>query len=400
MIPIRNMQGSVIGFGGRILHEEQNMAKYINSPQTLLYDKGRVLFGLDVAKQEIRARDAVIIVEGYMDFFAVYACGMKNVVASSGTALTTDQIRLISRFTKNILFSFDMDAAGTKATLRGIENALAEGMNVKIIRLPRENDGSKKYKDPDECIRADRNAWEESVSSAVSFMEYYFDTLLTPNVLTDAFEKRRYARQILQSIRLLPDRIEQDHWIRALGTRIGISESLLWEELTAIPHTSTAQAVQPQQPEKKANPSLPIPYDVREELLLALLFKKPDLVFKIASIIPSYMIRSAEQRAGYEELYTLSETIKETPEMIHEMVERTCTGDRVDRLRLLADKEWSESSPIDLERTAQAFSTFLRAAYLRSEITRLQGRMRDAEQRGDRSAMEEYAKQFQNLQNM
>ncbi|MBI4599573.1 DNA primase [Candidatus Uhrbacteria bacterium] len=396
MIPIRNLRGDVVGFGGRILKDDQTLAKYINSPQTPLYDKSRIVFGLDFAKQDIRKNDAAIIVEGYMDFFSVYGMGMKNVVASSGTALTTDHIRLLSRFTQNLLFSFDMDAAGTKATMRGIEQALAEGMNVKIIRLPRNSDGSLKYKDPDECIRADVSAWEQSVRDASSFMEYHFDTLLTPAALSDGFEKRTYARQLLQSIGLLSDRIEQDHWIRNLGTRIGISESLLWEELSAmkrgVPLKQSAQAEKKMPTEKK--------YDSREELLLALLLKNPRIIFSLSSLLTGTMIQASELREMYESLCTLGREFLETPDMIGEAAEKRCSGEVPDMLRLLADKEWGDVSDPELDRIALALAAALRDAHLRLEITRLQARMRDAEQRKDRAAMEDYAKQFRDLQNM
>lgn len=396
MIPIRNLQGDVVGFGGRILKDEPNSAKYINSPQTLLYDKSRILFGLDSAKQEIRKVDAAIIVEGYMDFFAVYASGMKYVVASSGTALTLDHIRLLSRFTKNLLFSFDMDAAGTKATMRGIENALAEGMNVKIICLPHNSDGSLKYKDPDECIRAEPAAWEQSVHHAISFMQYHFDTLLTPEALVDGFEKRAYARSLLQSIQLLSDRIEQDHWIRNLGARIGISESILWEEFSAM-----KRGVPPSTPAQNAK-SMPVveKHDVRHELLLAALLKKPNLIPATSSLVSGAMIQSLELREMYETLCALTNGLQETPDMVSEMVEKNCTGERVDTLRLLADKEWGDVHESEIDRIAKTLATAIRDAYLRSEITRLQGRMRDAEDRKDSAAMEEYGKQFRDLQNM
>ncbi len=396
IIPIRNLQGDVVGFGGRILKDEPTLAKYINSPQTLLYDKSRILFGLDSAKQEIRKQDAAIIVEGYMDFFAVYATGMKHVVASSGTALTLDHIRLLSRFTKNLLFSFDMDAAGTKATMRGIENALAEGMNVKIICLPKKSDGSLKYKDPDECIRAEPAAWEQSVHNAISFMQYHFDTLLTPEALVDGFEKRAYARQLLQSIGLLSDRIEQDHWIRNLGTRIGISESILWEEFSAMKRGA------PPAPHQQNAKSVPATekYDVRPELLLAVLLKKPESILSVSSLVSGAMIQSLELREMYETLCALTKGLQETPDMMSEMVEKNCTGDLSDTLRLLADKEWGDVHESELDRIAKTLAAAIRDAHLRSEITRLQGRMREAEQRKDSAAMEEYGKQFRDLQNM
>ncbi|MEK7122567.1 MAG: DNA primase, partial [Patescibacteria group bacterium] len=195
MIPIKDMHGNVIGFGGRQLEEGQG-AKYINSPQTFLYDKSAVLYNLDMAKHAIRTEDRAIIVEGYMDVFAVWGSGMKNVVASSGTALTVQQIRLLSRFTKHVFFSFDSDAAGVAATQRGIDLALHEGMDVRII--------VQAYKDPDECIKADREEWRRSVENAVPFIQFRMDTVLIPDAMNDAYKKKEAVRHILQSITLLP----------------------------------------------------------------------------------------------------------------------------------------------------------------------------------------------------
>ncbi len=393
IIPIKNMRGDVIGFGGRTLDEGGTSAKYINSPQTSLYDKSKTLFNLDLAKHDIRNHDTAIIVEGYMDTIAVYGAGMKHVVASSGTALTLDQIRLLGRFTKNFLFAFDMDTAGIQATLRGIENALQEGMNVKVIQLQKNSDGSKKYKDPDECIRADAHAWEESVGTAQSFMEFYFDHILTPAALTDGFEKRRCTRQLLQSIQLLPDRIEQDHWIRTLATRLNLSEKVLWEELGA-------SRIQSKLPEKKQETSkfAKTPSRAREELLLALLIKVPGLVISIVPRIRPEMITSLDYRPIYDTLHTIVQSFEQSPDVIPEMVAKACVGEAVDRLVLLADKEWSNASEHELAQTAGMIADLLCNEYMRIEINRLQSAMRDAEKRNDREAMEEFARQFSSLQ--
>lgn len=227
-------------------------------------------------------------------------------------------------------------------------------------------------------------------------MEYHFDTLLTPAALSDGYEKRKFARQLLQSIRLLSDRIEQDHWIRRLGARIDISESLLWEEFRAMSRSVPA----PKQPVAEKSVQSNEKGDVRQELLLALLLKKPDSIPAISRIVPAVMIHHEDLHPVYETLYALAHTLEETSDMIGEMVEKNCTGDIPDRLRLLADKEWGDASRDDLGRNALSLATAIRDTYIRAEIARLQGRMRDAEQRGDRDAMEEYAKQFRNLQNM
>ncbi len=229
IIPIRNLHGAVVGFGGRLLEEIKDAPKYLNSPQTALYDKSKIVFGLDKAKYEIRKTDEVILVEGYMDFLALYQAGIKHVVATSGTALTVEQIRLIKRFTSTLLFCFDSDAAGSQATVRGIQYALGEGMNVRIIQLPLDEHGKSKYKDPDECIRANTNDWAAAVASARSFVQFHFDRTMNAAVLTDGYTKRKAAQHMLGIIRLLSERVEQDHWIKKLAQELFLSESVFWE---------------------------------------------------------------------------------------------------------------------------------------------------------------------------
>lgn len=395
MVPIRSMRGDVIGFGGRTLDAEATVAKYLNSPQTPLYDKSAVLYNLDMAKHEIRAKDCAIIVEGYMDVFSVWAAGMKNVVASSGTALTQEQLRLLGRFTKHLFFSFDMDAAGIAATQRGIELALHEGMDVRVIVLPRNPDGSRTYKDPDECIRHDVAVWNESVATARPFMQFRMDTVLTPQTLADAFAKKNAARQLLSSIALLSDRIEQDHWVRALAERVGISGSLLWEELVGIRQKNPAQSAV-----AAAQSSTPPTTRLREELLLAALLKSPNLLFIIVPLMNDPMWSIPEHQELYRTLAALPQSVSETPDMIAEMARIACTGPCADRLLLLADKEWAETAEKELRAQAEQLAHAIRTEYIRGEINRLQVCMREAEQRQDAEAMALYTRQFHDLQNM
>ncbi|MBI4253339.1 DNA primase [Candidatus Uhrbacteria bacterium] len=394
MIPIRTMRGDVIGFGGRTLEADARSAKYLNSPQTPLYDKSAVVYNLDMAKQEIRTNDSAIIVEGYMDVFSVWASGMKHVVASSGTALTVEQIRLIGRFTKHLLFSFDMDPAGIAATQRGIELALREGMDVKVIVLPNNADGSRKHKDPDECIRHDVAAWRESVANSQPFIQFRMDTVLTQKAYDDAFEKKNAVRQLLGSIALLSDRIEQDHWVRALAERVGISGSLLWEELVGMRQKTRAPystvVAQPATPTTR----------MREEILMAALLKSPNLLFVIVPLIQETMLSVNEHQELYRILAPLPDSVRETPDMIGEMARVACTGEYVDRLLLLADKEWAETTEKEFFASVETLARTMRAEYIRNEITRLQARMREAEQHKDADAMALYTRQFHDLQNM
>jgi DNA primase len=388
MIPIRNIHGSVVGFGGRTL-DPSVAAKYINSPQTDLYDKSRIVFGLDKAKQEIRQKDFAVIVEGYMDVFAVYGSGMHNVVATSGTALTVEQVRLLKRYTQNLSFAFDTDTAGSQATVRGIELALAEGMNIRVILLPKEN-GVPKYKDPDECVRADVAVWNDAVLAARPFVEFYFDLLL-PQDVNDPFEKKKIGRTILDILSKIPDAIEQDHWIKQLATRLHISEAILWEELRAITRPIIRKAVSGEE-----NASVKIT-TVPETLLVALLLKYPKIYENCRTILPFELMDDSDNQALYkylQDIYTTDE------QEFLEHVRKTHPQISVDTLLLLADKDFGEIDDKTVETTALELARMVKSASLRKRMTAIQSRMREAENTQNTEAIEECLREFNRLQTL
>lgn len=224
MFPIWDVHGNVIGFGGRVLSGDEKQAKYVNSPQGLIYDKSKVLYGINKAKQEIRKEDKIIIVEGYTDVIASHQVGIRNVVSASGTALTSDQIDLIKRYTGNMILSFDMDNAGDMATKRGIAIAQNKGMNIKILQLPQ-------GKDPDECIRENVKNWQESIERAKSIMDYYFDSTLNNLDLEKVEDKKAAAASLLTQIKNIPDKIEQTHYLQKLANILNVDEKILQESI-------------------------------------------------------------------------------------------------------------------------------------------------------------------------
>ncbi len=227
MFPIWDVHSNVVGFTGRILIEtEHSGGKYVNTPQTLIYDKSRVIYGLDKAKTEIKARDLVVVVEGQMDVIACHQAGMKNVVASSGTAFTPEQIRLLKRYTNNIAMAFDADNAGQEAMKRGIDAALAEGMNVRVIRIP-EGAG----KDADECIKKDKNTWFKAVENAMEIMTWYFTGILSKYDLTVPREKQLAASTLIAEIAKITYPVERDDWLHRLGEKLNIDMNILRDEL-------------------------------------------------------------------------------------------------------------------------------------------------------------------------
>ncbi len=391
MIPIRTVHGDVVGFGGRILADNEQAAKYINSPQTQLYDKSAILFGLDKAKHDIRKTDSAILVEGYMDFLAVYRFGMKNVVASSGTALTSDQLKLLKRFTHNLSFSFDMDTAGGQATRRGIELALREGMNVRIIQLPRDNDGKPLYKDPDECITKDPQAWKSAVENQSPFIEYLIRQTITPHIIRDGFAKKQAARTLLDAVGLLNDRIEQDHWIGVLAQELSTPHALLWEELKK----NTKKNIIPSTIVKKD-----VPLSLHQRIV-GLLAGHPALIVDVGEIIESGMFEDGDARDFIKRLDTyyirwleehdnLDEFAKEWQEQ--EISEMSTLQ------RLLCDKEYGEMNPSDIRELAVSLATRIREYYLKKKLEELQYVMAQAERNHDTEAMQRYLEEFRCLQ--
>lgn len=266
MFPINDVHGNVVGFTARVLDETKDkMGKYINSPQSGIYDKGRLLFGLDRAKQDIRKQNLAVLVEGNMDCISSHEAGVTNVVASSGTALTQDQTVLLKRFSENVALSFDADAAGENAALRGIDIALQQGMNIKVVTIP-------EGKDPDDCIRHNPADWSTAIKNAQSIMDYYFTRALNGLDLSSAQAKKNAAKFLLTQMAKMPDQIEQSHYIQKLSSAINVSESIL---RSSLPSKTAAKPVA--KPEQKIASGDIDRHKMLSERLIALVLANKDL---------------------------------------------------------------------------------------------------------------------------
>ena len=228
VFPIKSMSGRILGFGGRILGSSKNLAKYINSPESLIYQKSKVLYGIYESKQSIVKNDNCFLVEGYTDVIKMHQSGISNVVASSGTALTENQIRLINRLTKNITVVFDGDAAGSRAALRGIDLILGQGMNVKICNLP-END------DPDSFVseRSLKEVESYLFENSKDFIVYKASLLLT-DTQNDPVKKAGVIRDMVESISKISDQIKRELYIKECSSIMNISEQVLYSTLAQI----------------------------------------------------------------------------------------------------------------------------------------------------------------------
>jgi DNA primase len=228
IFPIHNLSGRVIAFGARILKPDKNQPKYLNSPETEVYHKSNVLYGIFQAKNAIRAEEVAYLVEGYTDVISLHQAGIKNVVASSGTALTVEQIRLIGRFSPNVTVLFDGDAAGLKASLRGLDLILEEGLNVKLCAFP---DGE----DPDSYVRKlGSEAFKKYVETkAKDFIRFKAEVLLQ-DAGDDPFRRADVIREMVESIVKIPDSIKRTVFIQQTASLMGIGEEVLVAEANKI----------------------------------------------------------------------------------------------------------------------------------------------------------------------
>lgn len=266
MFPIHDQQGNAVGFGGRIIGDGE--PKYLNSPDTPVYNKSFVLYGLSLAKDAIKTEDLAIFVEGYMDVIAAHQAGTRNVVATSGTALTAPQLKLIKRYTKNIAFAFDSDSAGLEATKRAIELAREAGLNIRIIQIP-------DAKDPDECIQKSPEAWKSAIKNAVRAMDFYFTHTFLLYNSKDLEGKKAILDVLLPLIKQTSTSMEQNEHLKRLAYELNTDAKYLWEDMKKF----KIQDSRFKNFESESSAGTAPKKDVfsREEFLLGFILEYPDL---------------------------------------------------------------------------------------------------------------------------
>ncbi|RFZ83226.1 DNA primase [Mucilaginibacter terrenus] len=242
MFPIHSFTGRVIAFGGRTLKTDKNVPKYVNSPESEIYHKSNILYGLYFAKKAIREQDNCYLVEGYADVLSVHQAGIENVVASSGTSLTVEQVKLISRFTKNITILYDGDAAGIKASLRGLDLILEEGLNVKVVLFP---DGH----DPDSYVRKmGTAAFKKHIDEKKKDFILFKTDILLKEAGNDPIKKADIIRDVVESIAKIPDSIKASVFIKECSHIMQIDERALLSELNKMRLAKAKKGEQQQQP--------------------------------------------------------------------------------------------------------------------------------------------------------
>lgn len=308
IFPIHSMSGRVMGFGGRILKLDKQAAKYINSPESEIYQKSKVLYGLYQAKQHIAKQDNCYLVEGYTDVIQMHQAGIQNVVSSSGTALTPDQVRLIRRLTSNITLLFDGDAAGLRAAMRGVDIILEAGMHAAICTFPN-------GEDPDSFVRGNHpdQVKDYLQENAIDFIQFKAK-LLAEEGKNEPIRKAETIREIIQSIAIIPDAIRREIYIQSCSSLMDVSEEVLFSTLAQLTQKNKSKASQPRQkpglkvvdvPKQKVDPR----YELERNIIsLLLLYGQEEVAFEDVVMQPNddggIEFKPTEIRAKvYEKIY-------------------------------------------------------------------------------------------------
>ncbi|MFA6105168.1 MAG: DNA primase [Patescibacteria group bacterium] len=392
MFPIYDTHANVIGFTGRVLVEtEKSGGKYVNTPETALYDKSRVLYGIHRAKTEIKAKDQAVVVEGQMDVIACHQAGMANVVAASGTALTMEQVKLLKRYSNNIIMAFDADAAGQKAGQRGIDVALENGMSIKVIQIP---PGA--GKDADECLKKNPTVWFDSVKNAKGVMDWYFGIHLSGLNKKDFGSKQKVAQALLLEISKIPNGVERDEWLKKLADDLSIEPSVLREEIKKI----KSKVVSPVKVElSKVEIVVKSPQDNMEEEFWSLLLKHPENYNSLRDKIPTGQFFSS----GFAGLYEAAERIynkrnKITADDIRSEIANTGLSSSVELLLLRASKDFDNITPETSGKELEQLLYRIKGMWKVQRGKEIQSELADAEKLKDNLRISNLIDELQKIQ--
>ncbi len=392
MFTICDREGRPVGFTGRVL--DDGVPKYLNTPQTPLYDKSQAIFGLSLAKEAIRKADEVVLVEGNMDVVASHQAGVAQVVASSGTALTLDQLRTLSKLTKNIKLAFDADRAGVAATERAIEMGQKLGLTLRMVETP------EGIKDPDELIaKQGVEAWNRAIAEAKYIVDYLFDRFEKDFDLTSAVGKRGYADRLAANLRRLGDPVEQDHYVKLLAKRTGTSEEAVRTKIEKAPAAGSVGAGvgagdRDGEPVRRAviqAQGRPPARRMLEESLLGLALMDPTARLALSDL-EAKTFTSPERVVVFEAI--LGHGDESAAAIAGALTEQ---ADYINILLLRGEQEFAELAPAD--RSFEAFGLARRLQMQSNKDTKqiLSQRLREAEKNGDGPLARNLLDQYQAL---
>ncbi len=399
IFPIQDVSGQVVGFGGRAL-DPQEPAKYLNSPQTPIYNKSQVVYGLYQAKNQIKQQDAAIVVEGYMDVIPSHQLGIKNVVAISGTALTAEQLKLLKRYSQNLLLSLDMDQAGQLAAKRSLELALASDCNVNMIVLPA-------GKDPGECIAQDPAAWTTAIQAAQPAMDYLFQQAMAQADSSTPQGKKQIVNQLLPWIVKIGNGVEKDYWLKRLAQDLAVTESVLREtvsQLTVNRSEVQTETLKKEQPDQQSQlfvkimaiiqlipPELPRLIDMIQPVhwtsdslqnlykKLIIFYTKNNHVFKDLSV----------DKSGFDVYTLLTTSFKDDLTKQELKILQDASW--------LADTDYHALSETDLQVELRQLIKLLQTKYWQSQVANLKQKLQQAEAQQDADQVSRIYEQLSQL---
>lgn len=391
IFPVFDLNSQVIGFGGRITEEAgtegkeglasknsgsnvgSEIAKYINTSNTLLYDKSWVLYGLNFAKVEIRRNDVCILVEGYTDVILSHQAGFQNTVGTSGTALTPFQLKILKRYSQNLITAFDMDIAGDSATRRGIDLAQKEDFQIKVITMP---SGS----DPADIISKDLEKWRKLIDSAKSILDFYFESAFSKFDKDSDEGKKGISNVLLTVIARVPNKILQSHWLQELSRKLKVSEESVLEELRKVLGKREREYGEPSIPEEnKTLKKEKTRKEILEEKILSLLLKLPA---KLESFDKNYL--SLLSLKAKEILTFLRKKKSKVPSEMKEFL---------DVLALRSEIE----EDLDPEKELQLCLKELEVLITKDKLQKISKDIQEAEENKDEKKIKELMEEFNKL---
>lgn len=392
MFPICDREGRPIGFTARVLDGSE--PKYINTPQTPLYDKSQAVFGWHLAREAIRSNDEVVLVEGQMDVVASHQAGVKQVVATSGTALTLEHLRALSKLTKNIKLAFDADRAGLAATERAIEMGQKLGLTLRMVELPAG------VKDADELVQKDVAAWQRAIAESKYIVDYLSDQFATEFDLNSAVGKRGYADRLAATLRRLGDPVERDHYVKLLAERTGTSEEAVRAKIDGGEKDSqtvsgeravTSEESQPTRRAVVQATGKPAVRQLLEESLLALMLMEPLTRVAGDDLRPADFTEPRRSRI----FSVLMERSSEPSAQIMDVL--TEVQDYVKILLLRGEQEFDGLAPADRSFEAFGLARRLQMAANKDLKKTLSNQLREAEQSGDAQLVRKLLREYQTL---
>ena len=385
IFPIKNLNGIIVGFSGRENpnQPDSRMGKYINTPNTLIYDKSKILYGLDKAKLDIRKKDLCVLVEGQMDILMSHQAGFKNAVASSGIALTEDQLRIIKRYTDNLATAFDMDQAGEIATKRGANLALQNGLNAKVISL---SDGQ----DPADCLQKDPSLWGQAIDNAQGLIEFYLDNAFSKNDPETAQGKREISKVLLPLVKKVPNRVEQAHWLQEIARRLKVGEDVLIEEM----RNQNTDDIQTRVVKKELSQSQTSNMPDLEEYVLGLVLSYPKVLEKCQKE-PCYLFVNSD----LEQIFKALKDVKTKKINLVSLKKKLQPhlADRIDYLVFRTEVQKNLVNDFKPDKEIRLCFDQLKNRHLRQKLNQLNLAIQEAENKKDKFSLQKLTKEFNKL---